>query len=370
MPSEIVLDTCVSGDLEDGSLFLRDEYGRFARFQAFLGAFRIAGADDFGLQPRRGDGQRSMVRNFCATVGVWRLMEIPVQAEGVWKAFGSTNAVCGLSLRVPPQSVYGFLGPNGAGKSTTIRMLLGLQRPNRGSISLFGRRLESDRIALLRRIGSMVESPSLYAHLTGRENLEVHRRLMDLPKPVIDHALETVDLLSVADRLVRHYSSGMKQRLALAQALLGDPELLLLDEPTNGLDPAGIHEVRTLVRDLPKRRGMTVFLSSHLLAEVEQVATHLAIISQGQLRFEGTPDQLPVQKQVIVVQVDQPERAHALLTDAGQIAREGGQLRITVNGRFGPAQINAMLVQAGIAVSHLETERPTLEDIFLELTKP
>src|SRR6266481_3252192 len=195
-------------------------------------------------------------------------METPIRVDQVWKSYGATEAVCGLSLSVPPQSVYGFLGPNGAGKSTTIRMVLGLQRPNRGTISLFGRPLKGERVALLRRIGSLVESPSLYLHLTGRENLEVHRRLLGLSKCAIDEALETVDLISVAGRLVRNFSSGMKQRLGLAQALLGNPELLLLDEPTNGLDPAGIHEVRTLVRDLPKRRGVTVFLSSHLLAEV------------------------------------------------------------------------------------------------------
>lgn len=297
-------------------------------------------------------------------------MEPPVQIEGVWKTFGSTAAVCGLSLSVPPQSVYGFLGPNGAGKSTTIRMMLGLQRPNRGTISLFGRPLAAERIALLRRIGSMVESPSLYSHLTGRENLEVHRRLMDLPKPAIDEALETVDLMPVADRLVRNYSSGMKQRLALGQALLGTPELLLLDEPTNGLDPAGIHEVRALVRDLPKRRGLTVFLSSHLLAEVEQVATHLAIISQGQLKFEGTPEELRKRsKQVIVVEADQPERAYALLTGMGRkVTREGERLMIELEEQYGPAEINATLVQAQVRVSHLVTQRLTLEHAFLELT--
>src|SRR5258708_6441171 len=148
-------------------------------------------------------------------------METPVRIEEVWKSFGSTKAVCGLSLTVPAQSVYGFLGPNGAGKSTTIRMVLGLQRPNRGTISLFGRPLSAERTALLARIGSLVESPSLYLHLTGRENLEVHRRLLGLPKSAIDEALETVDLISVAGRLVRNYSSGMKQRLRVARAATG-----------------------------------------------------------------------------------------------------------------------------------------------------
>jgi len=297
--------------------------------------------------------------------------DVPVRIEEVWKTFGTTAAVCGLNLTVPAQSVYGFLGPNGAGKSTTIRMVLGLQRPSRGRIFLFGQPLERERVALLRRIGSMVESPSLYQHLTGRENLEVHRRLLGARKSSIDEALRTVDLLSVAGRLVRNYSSGMKQRLGLAQALLGEPELLLLDEPTNGLDPAGIHEVRALVRDLPKRRGVTVFLSSHLLAEVEQVATHLAIISQGRVNFEGTPQELQKRsKPMLAVSVDQPERAYSLLFRRGcQVTREGQRLLIAPDDCDEPAEINAMLVQAGIAVSQLVTQHLTLEDLFLELTR-
>jgi ABC-type multidrug transport system ATPase subunit len=300
-------------------------------------------------------------------------METPIQVKDVWKSYGATAAVCGLNLSVPPQSVYGFLGPNGAGKSTTIRMVLGLQRPDRGTISLFGRPLAKERIAALRRIGSLVESPSLYLHLTGRENLEVHRRLLGgLPKSCIDEALATVDLISVAGRRVRQYSSGMKQRLGLAQALLGNPELLLLDEPTNELDPAGIHEVRALVRDLPKRCGVTVFLSSHLLHEVEQVATHLAIISQGQLMFEGTREELQKRsKPMIVVEVDQPERAYTLLSGiCGSVTRDGNRIRITPEGDCEPAQINALLVKSGVAVSQLVFQSPTLEDFFLELTSP
>src|SRR5258707_10570276 len=278
--------------------------------------------------------------NFLTRAGVYRLSQVdtPIRIEEVWKTYGAWLAVCGLSLSVPPQSVYGFLGPNGAGKSTTIRMVLGLQRPDRGMISLFGRPLAAERIALLRRIGSLVESPSLYLHLTGRENLEVHRRLLGLPKLAIDEALETVDLLPVAARLVRNYSSGMKQRLGIAQALLGNPDLLLLDEPTNRLDPAGIHEVRTLVRDLPKRRGVTVFLSSHLLAEVEQVATHLAIISEGQLKFQGTREELQTRSRpMLVVEVDQPQRAHSLLTGIGcTVTREGDCILIAPDGPCEP----------------------------------
>jgi len=250
-------------------------------------------------------------------------------------------------------------------------MVLGLQRPDRGKIFSFGQPLERERTSLLRRIGSLVESPSLYSHLTGRENLEVHRRLLGVKKRAIEDALATVDLTSVADRLVRHYSSGMKQRLGLAQALLGEPELLVLDEPTNELDPAGIHEVRSLVRSLPRRRGVTVFLSSHLLSEVEQVATHLAIISQGRLMFEGTREELRQRsKQQIIVEVDQPERAYALLSQfCRTVARDGNILKIGPDSEWDdPAQINSLLVKEGIAVSRLTAQHPTLEDFFLELT--
>jgi ABC-2 type transport system ATP-binding protein len=295
-------------------------------------------------------------------------MDHPIRVEDVWKSYGGNAAVCGLSLTVPAQSVYGFLGPNGAGKSTTIRMVLGLQRPDRGAISLFGQPLS---LGSLRRAGSLVESPSLYLHLTGRENLEVHRRLLGIPKNRIDEALRTVELLAVGGRLVRQYSSGMKQRLGIAQALLGEPELLLLDEPTNGLDPAGMHEVRTLVRDLPKRRGVTIFLSSHLLGEVEQIATHLAIVALGQKKFEGTPQELQEpSKATIVLKVDQPERAEALLAGKGcNVIREASRLTLTPDSRWNPAQINEMVVQAGIAVSHLSMRQRTLEDLFLDLTR-
>src|SRR5437773_2442951 len=214
-------------------------------------------------------------------------METPIRTQEIWKTYGTTAAVCGLSLSVPPQSVNGFLGPNGAGKSTTIRMVLGLQRPNRGTISLFGRPLAAERIALLRRIGSLVESPSLYPHLTGRENLGVHRRLLGMSKCYIDEALETVDLISVADRLVRKYSSGMKQRLGLAQALLGKPELARV-----------------------------------LLSGISSTVTC-----------------------------------------------ERNCLRIEPGANCEPAEINAILVKAGVAVSQLSTQHPTLEDFFLELTR-
>jgi ABC-type multidrug transport system ATPase subunit len=304
-------------------------------------------------------------------------MEYPILVKEVWKSYGTVQAVRGLSLNVPPQSVFGFLGPNGAGKSTTIRLVLGLQRPDRGEVYLFGRLLARERLAVLRRIGSLVEAPSLYLHLTGRENLEIHRRLLDLQKRTIEEALATVDLASAADRLVRTYSSGMKQRLGLAQALLGNPELLILDEPTNGLDPAGIHEIRELVRGLPARCGVTVFLSSHMLSEVEQVATHLAIISSGELKFQGARDDLrALSRPTILVEVDDTERALALLIGLGfRATRKDGRIEIAPAPPaidfpdIDAPDINAMLVGEGIRVSHLSLEYRSLEELFLDLTR-
>jgi ABC-2 type transport system ATP-binding protein len=214
--------------------------------------------------------------------------------------------------------------------------------------------------------------------LTGREHLEIHRRLLNLQKGTIEEALATVDLTSAADRLVRTYSSGMKQRLGLAQALLGNPELLILDEPTNGLDPAGIHEIRELMRSLPTRRGVTVFLSSHLLSEVEQVATHLAIVSSGELKFQGTRDDLrALSRPTILVEVNDTERALVLLTNLG-LRATGQHGRIKIAPAPPPVHfpdidlpdINALLVGEGIRVSHLSVEHRSLEELFLDLTRP
>ncbi|MBI4902755.1 MAG: ABC transporter ATP-binding protein [Acidobacteria bacterium] len=299
-------------------------------------------------------------------------MDAPLVLDNLWKSFGPVEAVRGLSLCVPAGSVYGFLGPNGAGKSTTIRMILGLQRPGRGAITVFGQSLATHGPTVLGRIGSLVESPSLYHHLTGRENLEIHRLLLNLPKRVVDEALDAVDLLRAANQTVRGYSSGMKQRLGLAQALLGDPELLLLDEPTNALDPAGIHEVRHLIRALPNRRRATVFLSSHLLAEVEQTATHVAIVAKGQVKFEGSAEELRARSRPwLTLEVDDPHRAAALLHGAGLAASQSGsRLRVNLDHQIGPAAINRLLVNAGIDVTQLTTGYPTLEETFLELTAP
>src|SRR5262245_29498458 len=211
-----------------------------------------------------------------------------IETSGLTRRFGSQLAVDDLNLLVPAAGVYGFLGPNGAGKTTAIRMLLGLIRPDAGEVRLFGQSLKANHRALMSRVGALVEAPSLYPHLTGRENLEVTRRLLGSPRNRIDRALETIKLTRDANRRVREYSLGMRQRLGLALALLNQPELLILDEPTNGLDPAGIHEMRDLLCRLPAELGLTVFLSSHLLSEVEQIASHIGIIQARRLLFQGT----------------------------------------------------------------------------------
>jgi ABC-2 type transport system ATP-binding protein len=294
-----------------------------------------------------------------------------IETRRLTRTYGELIAVQDLGLRVERGSVYGFLGPNGAGKTTTIRMLLGLIRPDAGEVRLFGAPLRTQKRACLSRIGALVESPSLYPHLTGRDNLEVTRRLTGASKANIDRALTTAHMTDAADRKVRTYSLGMRQRLALALALLNEPELLILDEPTNGLDPAGIREVRELICELPAQQGITVFLSSHLLAEVEQVATHIGILQHGRLRFQGTLDALHAHvENRVTLGVDQPERATAALRRAGWAAHRNGNGHIwaAVNGKADAALVNAQLVREGINIYHLSIGQPTLEDIFLQVT--
>lgn len=295
-----------------------------------------------------------------------------ITTTGLTRRFGHLTAVDRVDLEVPRGSVYGFLGPNGAGKTTTIRMLLGLIRPHAGQVALFEQPLREHRSTLLRRVGTVVEAPSVYGHLTARENLELTRRLIGGKGSRIDEVLRIVRLEAAADRRVKGYSSGMQQRLGLALALLGDPDLLILDEPTNGLDPAGIREMRELICQLPARHGVTVFLSSHLLGEVEQVATHIGIIQDGQLLFQGTPDGLQAQIQDRVhLGVDRVDDTARWLADTGWSVQRNGhrQLIVAVNGQSDVSMLNARLVERGVNVFHLSLERPSLEEIFLELTE-
>jgi ABC-2 type transport system ATP-binding protein len=304
-------------------------------------------------------------------------MSVPaIETTGLSRHFGDIHAVDDLCLHVPRGSVYAFLGPNGAGKTTTIRMLLGLAHPDRGEIRLFGQRLtRANRRALLRRIGAMVETPSLYPHLTGRENLEVTRGLLALNRSSIERALRIVRLERDSNRLVGTYSHGMRQRLGLALALLAQPELLILDEPTDGLDPAGIHEMRDLIRGFAAEHGLTVFLSSHLLGEVEQIASHVGIIGRGRQLFEGPLCDLQRRQRArVVVEVDRASIARSLLREAGwtveHLDESADQPSLTVDlqERVDIARAANLIVGAGLNLYQLRTVRPVLEDLFLDLT--
>ena len=212
-----------------------------------------------------------------------------VKTVGLTKRYKNFTAVEGLNMNVKEKSIYGFLGPNGAGKSTTLKMLLGLVRPTEGRAEIFGREVtDKNRTEILRDIGSLIESPSYYGHLTAEENLEICLTILEVPKENIDKVLKIVRLDKQKGKRVSAFSLGMKQRLGLASALLSFPELLILDEPTNGLDPAGIHEMRELIRSLPEEYGMTVIISSHLLSEIDQLADNVGIIAGGRLMYEGT----------------------------------------------------------------------------------
>lgn len=215
-----------------------------------------------------------------------------VTTEHLTKKYKSFIAVNDVSLHIRKGSIYGFLGPNGAGKSTTMKMLLGLTAPTKGVFTIDGKQFPADRIPILKEIGSFIESPSFYANLTGRENLDIIRRILELPKSAVDDALELVGLSEFADRLAKKYSLGMKQRLGLAGALLGRPPILILDEPTNGLDPSGIHEIRNLIKSLPDLYNCTILISSHMLSEIELIADDIGILNHGHLLFEGSLDEL------------------------------------------------------------------------------
>lgn len=219
-------------------------------------------------------------------------MDNMIITERLTKRYKNFTSVSNLSLHVRRGSIYGFLGPNGAGKSTTMKMLLGLTAPTEGRFTIDGMQFPHDRLKILKEIGSFIEAPSFYPNLTGRENLDVIRRILGLQKNTVEDALELVGLSGFGDRLAKKYSLGMKQRLGLAGALLGRPPILILDEPTNGLDPSGIHEIRSLVKSLPELYDCTILISSHMLSEMELIADDIGILNHGRLLFEGSLDDL------------------------------------------------------------------------------
>lgn len=211
-----------------------------------------------------------------------------VKTDSLTKRYGENYSVNNLNMTVKEGRIYGFLGPNGAGKSTTLKMLLGLVHPTKGEIDIFGQRLTSkNRIEMLREIGTLIESPSYYGHLTAKENLKISAMMLDVPDKNIEEVLRIVRLDKQQSKKTSAFSLGMKQRLGLASALLSFPKLLILDEPTNGLDPAGIHEMRELIKALPQKYGMTVIVSSHLLSEIDQMAEDIGIIANGKMMYQG-----------------------------------------------------------------------------------
>ena len=294
-----------------------------------------------------------------------------VETKHLTRKFKNITAVDDLNLQMPYQSVYGFLGPNGAGKTTTIRLLLGLIKPNRGEVTVLGQTMNRKNLDIFKKIGALVENPSLYPNLTGEENLEVTRRMLDLPQANIGHVLRLVKMTDASKRLVREYSLGMKQRMGLALAMIAEPELLILDEPTNGLDPAGIHEIRDLIRELPKTAGVNVFLSSHLLSEVELMATHIGIIHKGHFQFQGTLSELNAHyAPQLNIQVNAKDEVFKILQANGySVQKNNGSLQVAIQSPDQAEKINHLIIDHGYQIQQSFIKQPTLEDIFITLTK-
>lgn len=293
-----------------------------------------------------------------------------ITTDSLTKTYGKKDVVKDLDLRVPGGSIYGFLGPNGAGKSTTMKMILGLIKPSKGEITVLGKEVnEKNRLSVLRNTGSLIEAPSYYGHLSGVENLEIICTLKNVPLSEIQRVLKIVRMEKQKDKKVSQYSLGMKQRLGLAAALLGNPKILLLDEPTNGLDPAGIQEMRELVCSLPKQYGMTVLVSSHLLSEIDQMATHVGIINQGELIFQDSLSALHKHSRSrLILKTDNDTAALSVLLSFGLSASlEGKTLCLKTTDNATVIKAVNVLVQSGIGILRLTEQQMSLEDIFLQL---
>lgn len=286
-------------------------------------------------------------------------------------SFGSgAKTLDDVNLEVPQGSIYGFLGPNGAGKTTTLRLLLGLLRNQHGTIELFGKEFSHNRIEILKRLGSLIEQPSLYLHLTARENLEIYRLIYRCDKSRIKEVLKIVGLENTGSKKSKQFSLGMKQRLSIAIALLHQPELLILDEPTNGLDPNGIIEVRELLKSLNKEHNTTVIVSSHILNEVERMATHVGIIHKGKMLFQGQLHELQQMKTKptsLEIETSDNDRAIELLQqfNAQLVA---SKIILPFQNKEQAAAINKLLVQDGIDVYALHPLQSDLEQLFIDIT--
>jgi ABC-2 type transport system ATP-binding protein len=299
-----------------------------------------------------------------------------VETSGLTKRFGDRVAVNDVDLRVPRGSAFGYLGPNGAGKTTLIRMLLGLTHASAGTMRLLGRSVPAERAVALARVGAIVEEPRFHGHLTGRENLTVIAAAREPEAHArIEGALARVGLTQRADERVKRYSLGMRQRLGVARSLLADPELLILDEPTNGLDPAGIHEFRAMIRGFVAE-GRTVLLSSHLLDEVEKICDAVAIVDRGRVVMQGSIAELAAGgEQSILIATSDEERAGVVLADHRAVASAAPaadgirvRFRTDVDAEAAADDIGRRLVLAGLAIRRFEPARASLEQRFLEIT--
>ncbi len=299
-------------------------------------------------------------------------MEAIVKMEKVGLAFRKgTPVLSDLNLNVPEGSIYGFLGPNGAGKTTTLRILLGLLKNQSGTVHVFNEDIHVDRSNILRRVGSLIESPSIYGHLSAIENLQVWRVLYNVSQKRLNEVLALVGLENTGSKPARHFSLGMKQRLAIAVALLHQPTLLVLDEPTNGLDPEGILEIRDLLKQLNSEHGISIIVSSHLLSEIERVASHIGIIHHGSMKFEGSLEELKAISSAsgrVHLKVNDMERA-GLVLDEHRISFmfRDDAIQLPAMRPEEIARINRMLVLADCEVHHLAIEKNDLESIFINL---
>lgn len=283
---------------------------------------------------------------------------------------GQVQTLSDINLRVERGSIFGFLGPNGSGKTTTLSLLLGLLENQQGSIEIFGQHLHSNRVGILKKIGSLIETPSLYGHLTAKENLEVYRTVYGASKARIDEVLTIVGLTDTGKKTVKKFSLGMKQRLSIALALLPNPELLVLDEPSNGLDPAGIIELRELIKKLNKDYGMTILISSHLLAEVEKMVSHVGIILKGKMIFQGSLSDLHLFQQKgskLFIATSDNDRAYKLLQDQ-RPEMDNGSIAVAFHDVAQVASINRTLTQHGLDVYLLHPKKTDLEQLFIDLT--
>jgi ABC-2 type transport system ATP-binding protein len=303
-------------------------------------------------------------------------MSAAIETTELTRRFKRHLAVDAVSMTVPEQAVYGFLGRNGAGKTTTLKMLLGLIRPSGGTARICGVDVGGDRLGAARKVGALLEAHGFYGNLSGRENLDLTRCLVGLPRTEIDRVLEVVEMSEHAGRRVSDYSLGMRQRLGLARAMLGAPPVLILDEPTNGLDPDGIADMRRFLGELPARTGATVLLSSHLLGEIEQTATHVGIIHQGRLVLEGELARLKAElAPEIAVETDDPARAAELAASRGfTVARSTDRVVASLkpgeDARAAAAALNRALVEADIAVFAIGPRARTLEGIYRDVSAP